>query len=481
MGGPHPRLQLSHAVAFRAAALVLIGAYLAAMIAIAQGLALIGGTGAQALQSGFVAAASAVALALVPSRRLRGWLRVMLAKHLFRHRYDYRAEWQRLTRTIATKGAPGAERSLEERIVRAVAEMADSPAGLLLTPGEGGQLELAARWNWPTVAVPAQALPAETVRALAASGHIADLDRVRAGQSAGFAVPGWLVAEPRGWATVPLLHFERLVGLVVLAHPLQPRALDWEDFDLLRAAGQQLASYLAEHTGQQALAEAARFDDFHRRIAFVMHDLKNLASQLALLARNAERHAERPEFRADMLITLRNSADKLAAMLARLSRYGPTMVGAPEPVRADLLVQAVASSFPAGAVVTVASGECPVLAVPEPLEQVLGHLVRNALDASAPPAQVFVGTRIEGGCGVIEVLDAGAGMSAEFVRTRLFRPFDSTKPGGFGIGAYEARELVRAMHGRLDVESREGLGTRVAIRLPLAEAAPILRELGEAA
>ncbi len=121
---------------------------------------------------------------------------------------------------------------------------------------------------------------------------------------------------------MPLLHFDRLVALVVLARPPLPRQLDWEDFDLLRVAGQQLASYLAEHASQEGLAEASRFDDFSRRIAFVMHDVKNLASQLSLLARNAERHADNPEFRADMLVTLRNSADKLNMLLARLSRYG---------------------------------------------------------------------------------------------------------------------------------------------------------------
>ncbi|MCP5396936.1 MAG: hypothetical protein H6918_09430 [Sphingomonadaceae bacterium] len=115
---------------------------------------------------------------------------------------------------------------------------------------------------------------------------------------------------------------DRLLGVVVLARPPVPRALDWEDFDLLKLVGRQLASYLAEQAGEQALMDASQFDEFNRRIAFVMHDIKNLASQLGLLARNAERHADKPEFRADMLVTLRNSADKLNMLLARLNRYG---------------------------------------------------------------------------------------------------------------------------------------------------------------
>ena len=89
------------------------------------------------------------------------------------------------------------------------------------------------------------------------------------------------------------------------------------------------------------------------------------------------------------------------------------------------------------------------------------------IDASPADAPVFVRVATTSLHGEIEVHDSGSGMSPEFVRTRLFKPFDSSKPGGFGIGAYEARELVKAMGGRLDVESREGLGSRFTIRLPL--------------
>jgi len=476
-GARQVRFRPSRSIAFQSASLLLIGGYLVAMVAAAQWLAFAGGDFAALMQLGFVAGASAAAVMLVPSRRMRGWLKVMLAKHLFQHRYDYRAEWLRFNRTVSA--ASGSGSSLEERVIRAVADIADSPAGLLLTPGEHGGLDLAARWQWPTAEVPSQALSSAAASALERSRYIADLDDLRAGQPVkdpGFAVPAWLIEDPRAWALVPLLHFDRLVGLVVLARPALARALDWEDFDLLRVAGQQLASYLAEHSGQEALAEAARFDDFHRRIAFVMHDIKNLASQLGLLARNAELHADNPDFRVDMLVTLRNSADKLNAMLARLSRHGIAPIEGLAPVRLDEVAAAVAEQLaPLHPVSVIASGECQVSADRESLEQVLSHLVRNAIDASPEQVPVFIRVAGEGLYGVAEVTDSGSGMSAEFVRTRLFRPFDSTKPGGFGIGAYEARELVRAMGGRLDVESREGIGSRFVIRLPLSGTAELLK------
>jgi putative PEP-CTERM system histidine kinase len=473
------RFRPSRTVAFRSASLLLIGGYLAALVAVSQWLERSGGDYVSLLQLTLVVAAIGATVVVLPSRRIRGWLHVTLAKHLFQHRYDYRSEWLRFTRTIAEN--TGDRASLEERVIRAVADITDSPAGLLLTPSDAGPFELAASWQWPMAQVPAEALDSAAVRGIEARAYVADLDALRAGRADPATLPPlpeWLLAEPRAWAMVPLLHFERLVGAVVLARPAHARLLDWEDFDLLRVAGQQLASYLAEHSGQAALAEAARFDDFHRRIAFVMHDIKNLASQMALLARNAEQHAENPEFRADMLVTLRNSADKLNALLARLSRYGSPAIAALEPVAADEVAASVVEQLKTRhPVVLVEREHVDVSAERGSLEQVLLHLVQNAIDASAADATVFVRVAAEGIYGLIEVTDSGTGMSPEFVRSRLFKPFDSTKQGGFGIGAYEARELVRAMHGRLDVESREGLGTRFTVRLPRAETAEMITKL----
>ena len=472
-------LRPSRTVTFQSLSLMLIGGYLIGMVALAQWLSWSGGNLAASLQLGVLAAATGLGVAVIASARMRGWMRVMLAKHLFQHRYDYRSEWLRFTRTIAQTGTTQA--SLNERVIRAVADMTDSPAGLLLALGEGGQLELAARWQWPTAEVPALALPAPQCRFFEHSGYVADLDELRAGRAsaaAAAAVPQWLRDDPRAWALVPLLHFEQLVGMIVLARPPHARKLDWEDFDLLRVAGQQLASYLAEHAGQAALAEAGRFEDFNRRIAFVMHDIKNLASQLSLLARNAEQHSDNHEFQRDMLITLRNSSDKLHALLSRLSRYGSTAIDTLEPVAADQVAARVAAQFQAlHNVQLVEAAPCRVAAQADSLEQVLVHLVQNAVDASPAGAPVFLRVACAGLGGVIEVLDSGSGMSPEFIRARLFKPFDSTKSGGFGIGAYEARELIRAMRGRLDVESCEGLGSRFTIHLPLYDAAELIDTL----
>lgn len=475
------RFAPSRAVAFQSVSLLVIGTYMMAMFAVAEWLSHAGGQFARLIEYGFLVIAALIAVIVLPSRKLRSWLRVTMIKHLFRHRYDYRAEWLRLTRTI---GGGDKARPLHERVVQAIADIADSPSGLLLVPGEHGELVLGARWEWPTIEVPAPALAMAAVTFLEREGFIVDLDHIRAGRDhrgESAVMPQWLTDDPRAWALVPLIHYERLVGAVVLARAPHNRQLDWEDFDLLRVAGQQLASYLAEHSGQEALAEANRFDEFNRRIAFVMHDIKNLASQLSLLARNAERHAENPEFRADMLVTLRNAADKLNGLLARLSRYGGGAIEQLESIDAPKVAKAVVDRYRSVHPVVLAEVHaCRIEAAREPLEQALCHLIQNAIDASEGDTPVFVSVTSNGIYCHIEVVDSGAGMSPEFVRNKLFKPFISSKPGGFGIGAFEARQLVRAMHGRLDVESREGFGSRFVIRLPLAAATTLLSTFADA-
>ena len=258
------------------------------------------------------------------SQRARGWLKVKLAKHLFEHRYDYRTEWLRFTETLGRVG-PDAP-PLGERIVKAFADIVDAPGGLLLVSDAAGAIATAAAWNWPAAQSAGRRARARRrllERGSKASGRIVEFEALRHGwadaarQGAAGARTGCSTSARRGPA-IPLIHHDRLVGLVLLAAPDYRRPLDWEDFDLLRTAGRQAASSLAEAHGQEALSNAQRFEEFNRRFAFILHDIKNLVSQLSLLARNAERHADNPEFRADMVATLKSSVGKMNDLLARL-------------------------------------------------------------------------------------------------------------------------------------------------------------------
>lgn len=456
------RFSLSRQIAFRSASLLLIGGYVAAAMMVTGALAMIGGDIARTMQIAFVLGTAVVGLLLFPSQSFRAWLKVKIAKHFFAHRYDYREEWMRFSQTMGNVAGDGP--SFEVRVIKALADIADSPGGALLVPDGAGSLIEKARWNWNGADIPHNAGTPAFVSAIKDTGHILDLSG-----DGPVTPPYWMGQEKDLWVALPLLHFSELAGVVLLEKPLTDRALDWEDLDMFRVAGRQAASYLAEEAGRSALTDARRFDEFNRRFAFMMHDIKNVVSQLSLVARNAEKHADNPEFRADMVATIKGSSDKMSAMLARLSQHGSVPGEPVRPVVVLDIIDTLARDFRARhPVVIMRDAEPVVLADPHRLEQALTHLVQNAADASEPNEPVTVAVRAGDGRVMIDIIDRGTGMSPAFIANELFRPFVSVKAGGFGIGAYEARELVRSMGGELAVQSAEGVGTHFTITLPLA-------------
>ena len=464
-------LTLSRSVAFRSLSLVAIGGYLMMMVIVASILQIIGGDYARLAQISFLFGTSIAALLLLPSGRFRAWFKVKIAKNFFQHRYDYRAEWIRFTDTIGRPGTDSAP--FHERVVQAVADITDSPAGILLMPDESGHLTLQSRWNWQEIKVPARACNSRTIPFFEETGHIVEFDGLRKDQDPSCdpsAIPEWMINDDRTWAAVPLVHFERLAGVILLARPRINRTLDWEDLDMLRVVGRQVASYLAEARSQESLSEAQRFDEFNRRMAFIMHDIKNLVSQLSLLARNAKRHADNPDFRADMIETLQDSADKMNGLLERLSQHNKAKPEEPRPVKVGDLVQSIIEKKRLlHAIESSQIDNLTVMADPARVDQIMGHLIQNAIDASEDGTPIIINARRRDLSVAIEVIDKGVGMSSEFIRSQLFKPFASSKQGGFGIGAYEARQLAQAMNGRLEVESKEGTGSRFTLVLPLAK------------
>ncbi|MDQ3140409.1 MAG: PEP-CTERM system histidine kinase PrsK [Pseudomonadota bacterium] len=467
------RVQLSRAATFQSLSLLAILGYFIVMLAVSRAMASVDNDWMRIAQLGFIFGVTALGIALLPSRKLRAWLRVFVTKHFFEHRYDYRSDWLRFTRAVGRAGEGSAP--LGERIVKALAEMAGAEGGLLLLAEDGSRMAAADRWNWHGQDAGGD-IGGALATLLEGQGYVLDfaaLDEgsVRRGDQR-VPVPGWLGQSGAAWAAVPLIHADRLVGLVLLAHPPLRRAMDWEDYDLFRTAGIQAASYLAEARSQQALADARRFDEFNRRFAFIMHDIKNLVSQLSLVTRNAERHADNPEFRADMIATLQSSVKKMNELLARLSRGKGGETLPPRVVPVQPIIAAIAEVRRHQHLIEIV-GDARLLAHADPagLEQALGHFIQNAIDASPAGAPVRIECASDNEEVRIIVADAGAGMSAEFVRTRLFIPFASTKDSGFGVGAFEARSLIAAMGGRVTVESREGEGSRFTIILPAGDGA----------
>ncbi|HZU51424.1 MAG TPA: XrtA/PEP-CTERM system histidine kinase PrsK, partial [Sphingomicrobium sp.] len=466
------RVRLSRAATFQSLSLLAICAYFALMVILATALRGTGVDWSSSLMVGVLAIMTVAAMVIIPSARARAWVKVKVAKHLFEHRYDYRTEWLRFTETLGRAG-PDAP-PLGDRIVKAFADIIDAPGGMLLV-GDGGRgLSIASASEWPGSRPPGDAFDnaAEFWSGLEANGRVIEFEAVRSGwgsaEDRALLIPKWLIEETTAWAGIPLLHEQRLVGLVVLAAPEFRRQLDWEDFDLLRTAGHQAASSLAEALGQEALSEAQRFEEFNRRFAFILHDIKNLVSQLSLVARNAERHSDNPEFRADMVATLQSSVGKMNDLLARLAPHSQSRVERVEaqPLR-PILTAAIAAKRGERDVRLLGDTSVEALVDAAALEQAISHLVQNALDASSG-APVSIRVTSSNDTVSIAITDKGTGMDGDFIRNRLFQPFASTKAGGFGIGAFEARSLVTAMGGRIGVDSRLGQGTTFTIHLPAA-------------
>jgi len=458
-------VQLSRTVAYQSLSLLAIGAYILLMAFATSAVGTLAGEHARSAQVALVIGSTAALLALLLSPWARAWVKVKVAKHFFRHRYDYRHEWLRFTDTIGRPGEDAA--ALDERIVKAVAELVDSPGGLLLVP-DGAGLGAGAAWNWHADdAAPVDEGFTRTLQ----DGRIVEL----------LADPGdaplWIQQRRDAWAVVPLVHFGSLAGAILLARPPIDRRLDWEDFDLLKTAGRQVASYLAEERAHEALADSRRFEEFNRRFAFILHDVKNLVSQLTLVARNAERHADNPEFRADMIATLKESAGRMTDLLARLSHHQGGRAEAMRAADVTAVAERVALRHRTRHPVVV-TGMRGALAHADParLEQILGHLVQNATEASPPSEPVTIDIRATVHEVTVEVIDRGTGMSPGFIRDQLFRPFVSSKAGGFGLGAFEARQLAIAMGGRVEVTSREGQGTRFSVTLAPARAGDVLEQ-----
>ena len=449
--------------AFQFLPLFIVAIYLLAMLAIDRATADYGFDIGSLGNFTMVVATLAAAL-LLASPQLRARCREAMARHLFGERYDYREEWRDFARRMSADVDDAT--ALGRRAVQALAAITQSDAGLLLdADGEGG-FALAARWQWPTAEVPSNAIAMDEARALLTGQPVVALDDAR---SESASMPEWLRDEPRAWAMVPLGDGARPEAVIVLARPGFARALDHEDRELLAVAAQQLAVHLSQQKAQMRLTENARFDDFNRRMAFVMHDIKNLSSQLSLTVANAERHIEKPEFRKDMLATLSGAAQRLEKLVGRLSGYGGLDDGDRETLHLSGLAQEVAASYPGQNLVVGYGGDATIRGNRAAVVQIVQHLVQNAFDASDADGAVHLDFLIGEFHAGISVSDSGSGMSAEFVRSSLFAPFVSTKVDGFGIGAYEAREMAKAMGGRIEVESREGLGSRLVLWLPRAE------------
>ena len=463
---------VSRHVVFFSASLIGAGAYLMAMATAGYYLRAIGREWGPLLQVIFLGGALILLAVVLLSGTFRGRLRVFLAKHFFANKYDYRDQWLDLTRILAD-GEGG--QSLARRAMRAVGRIVGCSAGAIWMedPRDGSDghpaFLLIDKWS---IGQRPDPIPGNSpfIQWLRNRKWVLNTEDCRARPEiyGALALPDWLDRFGSHQLVLPLLAEGRLCGLMVLSEPeLGPR-LDYEDIDLLKTVGSQIAAVLRQYQADELLAEGRQFEAYNRFTAFLMHDLKNLIAQQSLVVRNAARHKRDPQFIDDAIETIDNSVQRMERLLEQL-RQG-RLSASPERVNLARAVTEAVSRHSNGRPIPVLAdlNDLYVRADPEVLISVVGHVIRNAQQACDPESgRVTVSVTGAGEHAGVSIEDNGSGMDEDFVRDRLFRPFDSTKGSqGMGIGAYQVREFVEKTGGHVHVESQPGLGTVFKLCFP---------------
>ncbi len=461
---------VSRKFAFHSSMLLSASAYLILMSIAGFYIRDYGGNWGKVAQIVFIFSAVLLLATLFTSGKIRALLKVYLNKHFFHYRYDYREEWLKLSRNIAELKTLD---ELSALIIKTMTELADCSGGGLWLKNGQGDFYLSEQKNLgfdsPSI-IPANSSLAtfmtqkkwvvDLLEFSSTPDHYADVD-----------LSYWSAKNKKVWLIAPLYLQNTLSAFVVLTQAKAPRILNWEDHDILKTAGMQLANVLALNKASDALSQAKQFEAYNRISAYLVHDLKNLVAQISLIVKNAEKHRRNPEFVDDSIATLENVVSKIDHILGQLKKGGisnsqKTIVNLADIVHDVSLQQS--GNTPRLECLT-SNGLIEIIGEKATMAAILGHLVQNAQDATADDGFVRLELSKNEQLAIIRIIDNGSGMDDKFIAERLFKPFDTTKGNaGMGIGVYEARDHILKNGGSFIVESVPGAGTTFTINLPLA-------------
>jgi len=432
-----------------------------------------GGDWGLVAQATFLFAAVLVLVVLLFSGKIRARIKVMIDKHFFHYKYDYREEWLRIIRTLSLHEG---DKNLHTRAIRSLAQIIDSPGGLLILERDNGFFESDERWNYEPIHV-RESANSTLNRFLSDHQFVISLDEynddpdmyTRLGP---LDIPQWIYNNKNAWLIVPLMLQDHLMGYVVLLRsPSHERYFNWEDSDLLKTAGRQAASHLAQYESAQALISAKRFEEVNRLSAFIVHDIKNMIGQLSMVVSNAAKHKNNPMFIDDAIITVENSVNKMNKLLVRLRGEGELEKDVAFSL-CGLLEESIKSCSAAGTlpipVLNCRNEKIMITADKERMSANIAHIIQNAQDATDSSGSITVRLRKTDDHAVVEISDTGEGMDEKFIHDKLFQPFESTK-GTMGIGVFQVREYIHKLGGQLDVESEVGVGSLFRLHIPLAQ------------
>ncbi len=469
-------LHPSHSALYGSITLVLAGAYLVIVGLLARFVAFLGGDSTFPVRA-LVVFLGLVGLAVIlQSDRARLSLRQFVSRHFQRPLFDYRTMWQRFAEGMAA----GADQSAIARsaVTLIASNFEIKSVTLWLANDRRDRLVLAASTLIDQAAVDAEQSRIEGFAAPLAhlEGHpepvdleetdMPGADDLRAHHARQFPDGGHRLC-------VPLVARGTIVGAITMGDRVGGLPYAPHDYDMFRCIGDHVASALLSVQLSERLAQTREFEAFQAMATFFVHDLKNAANTLSLLLQNLPEHFQDPEFREDAIKSCGRTVDHINGLIGKLSTLRGGLAIQPVPTDLNAIVAQAVRDWPPGApqVLDQEPGTLPLVpADPDQLLKVVTNLVINAREATPPGGRVRVATLQRDRTAVISVADTGCGMSPEFVRRSLFRPFQTTKKRGLGIGMFQSKMIMEAHGGRIDVQSEPGRGSTFEVVLPLPRA-----------
>jgi putative PEP-CTERM system histidine kinase len=462
-------ITISRKIVFHTTIVTGTGLYLLAMSLAGYYIRDYGGNWGEIAQIFFVFLALLLLVILFTSGKIRALTKVYFSKHFFHYHYDYREEWIKLSKTIARQGSIN---ELSGFIIQTLANLVDSSGGGIWLKNEQGDYYLSDESHLGFE--PKQLIKATTAFIPFIQNNQWVIDFVEYNTAAevyaDLDLSIWDAENNNVWLIIPLFKQNEMVAFAVLTKARVQRQLNWEDHDLLKTVGMQLANALALNQASDELSRVRQFEAFNRLSAFIVHDLKNLVSQISLIVKNAEKHKRNPEFIDDSIETLRNVTDKMQHLVAQLKKGELKPDNAQNinlvNVIADVTMQQTGHIPPL--ITSTILDSCLIRGEKQKMTAVLGHLVQNAQEATTETGKVELQLTQDQEQAIIKIIDNGHGMDKTFINERLFKPFDTTKGNaGMGIGVYEARDYILKYSGQFDVASTPGVGTTFTIKFPL--------------
>ncbi|MEE9542652.1 MAG: XrtA/PEP-CTERM system histidine kinase PrsK, partial [Thermodesulfobacteriota bacterium] len=462
---------VSRYVVYNSATLVVVGLYLLGAGLLGEGIKHFAGELDQFVYKVFIFAAVLALVVLFFSDKLRRSIKVLIDKHFFHHSYDYRKQWLKTTRKLAAINTIGELLSVTLETARDT--IGSKNATLWLYDLESKSFNLAE--NIGLTLSGNLRISGEFKKVFKDVDwivNVRDPDEATA-QTSSFIEASPILDELSASLVVPLGAGTEILGFIVLGERIVGESYDYEDFDILKTIAKQAAASILNAKLAEELARSREMDAFNKVSSFIMHDLKNQIYTLSLVAGNAAENMDNPDFHADAIETLNNTIKKMKLMMAKLSSLPEGLELNKRDVDPTIVVQESieASKFNGGKSLNVIKelGKLPSISVdPVEVQKVFFNILANAYDAIDSEGEIRITTGVDDGFVNISISDNGHGMSREFIDNSLFRPFKTTKKKGFGIGLCQCKAIIEAHDGRIEVKSKEGLGTEFSVFLPLS-------------